>query len=1313
MKHRAFRYLRTAALLAAILALPAPAGAAETDIAPAPLGTAPSASVLPNLMFTLDDSGSMGFTWMPDNLRDSKSCKGYLFDSDQTGRVLTSCLVFPDSGNSSWDWDNDTTPSQQDGDRNDPQQPWPAGPPQYAAQSNTIYYNPQVTYTPGKDASGNDLPSMDSTTTLGWTKVPINPYVSSNTVDLTSDWPDPVFCKNAFDNPTGSNCRRNGFKDASSYLSGGPVPYASGPFRYSNAQNKTDGTYGWPNATGSSSDYRWIRIRFGPPHYYTIVPREYCTDANLTSCTLQTSPSGPYVFPALVRYCQNESMANSDSQQSGNSGGKPRCQAKLDSNHQWMRYGDFYRSDIVPLVTIFIARPNRTDCAAAPNCTYAEEMTNFANWFAYYHTRMQTMKTAAGRAFSVMDDRYRVGFLTINASSSSGYLKIDKFTPTHRQVWYDTFYKQSPSGGTPLREALSRVGRHYAGATSGINSFMPDDPIQYSCQQNYAILTTDGYWNNNAGQDINGNSIGDQDNVDAGFSTRAAGAFDGNLGGTAGSSAGAADTLADVAMYYYKTDLRPSGPVEKNNVPTTTKDTASHQHMVTFTLGLGLDGLMNYRPDYETATTGDFAKIKNGDPSGCAWTSGKCNWPQAKRDDPSALDDLWHAAVNGRGKYFSAKDPGSLQTGLTEALAAIQVVTGAAAASATSTPNITPTDNYIFSSTYRTGKWDGEVVAERIDTVTGDVIPGLSWSAGNQLNARVSISSDTRKIYTFTHSTSNRRVDFLYDSWTASDQAVFDNKCSALPQCALMSPVDQARVNDGENLVNWLRGQSGNNDLFRTRENVLGDTVNSKPAFVGAPNLRYADAVSPDYNSFKIANANRQGVLYIAANDGMLHAFNGDTGQELWAWVPRMIRPELYKLAVSNYDIKHRFFVDGSPAVMDVFFKSTNEWKTVLVSGFRSGGRGYFALDITDPLNPKGLWEVCADPGGTLGCTATDDNFGFTFGDPIITKWAKDGTWVAIVSSGYNNITPGDGTGYVYVIDIETGAILDKVSTAAGSTTTPSGLAHLTGFAKNFAVDNTATFVYGGDLEGNVWRLDMTNVSVQRIARLIDSNSPGKPQSVTTKVDLTQFDAGFNVVYVGTGRLLGTSDLQNPATLSPPENRAYQQTVYGFKDTGSDLGNLRSPAAKLVQQTISVVDATTRTISNNAVDWSTQSGWYVDLNPANQSPGERVTVDPQLVRGVLLVATNEPNSEPCSAGGVSWTYQFDYRSGSYLASAPAQVVGTKLSPALVAGVVVYRLPSGQLKYSAIDVTGKKTVGGVHAGAGGAIGKRVSWRELIL
>lgn len=1256
MKRSILKFLGTAALLAAIFALTAPARAAETDIAPAPLGTAPSTSVLPNLMFILDNSTSMRSDNMPDEVDDSNTCKEC---------SSSSCTV--------------AKAKCQRGDA-----------PYFAAPYNTIYYNPQTTYQPAVDYLGASYPNANPSAAKD------NIYLGTGSdKNLVSSYTEVYFCTKS--NPSSSErnntsiCRRNGVNTPN-------------PFVYKKSNNGDDMSGGLP----TTKFLNRVTSDETGPYYYEITPREFCTDLRLQTCILSTTGNAAHPVPAPVRYCKSEADAASTGVVSSpSSSNAPKCRARLDSDYKFPRLGWIKRTDIKSSVSTYGNRPNRSDCGGAPNCTYAEELQNFANWYQYYRTRALTMKTAAGQAFSTLDDRFRVGFVAINVPDDNYYLKIDQFTPAHKQAWYDKFYKSDHVSGTPLKEALSRVGRHYAAQTDGINSVLKDDPVQYSCQQNYALLTTDGYYNNDPGLKIDGSGVGNQDNADSGYSKRAIGAFDGNLSGADGS-------LADVAMYYYKTDLRPT---MQDNVPTTPKDTAPHQHMVSFTLGMGLDGLMTYRPDYETALTGDFVKIKNGDPSGCSWSNGICNWPVPKNSDPTSLDDLWHAAVNGRGRYFSAKNPASLQSGLTEALSTIKITTGAAASSATSTPNITPTDNYIFSSTYRTGKWDGEVVAEKIDTVTGDVIPGIAWSAGSQLNVRVSTNSDTRKIYTFTHLISSKRVDFLYDSWTTSHQAVFDNKCSELPQCATMSATDKARVNDGENLVNWLRGQSGNSDIFRARENVLGDTVNSKPAFVGKPILQYADAVTPDYSSFKTANASRQGVLYIAANDGMLHAFNGDTGQELWAWVPRMIRPELYKLAASNYDATHRYFVDGSPVVMDVFFKGPKQWKTVLVSGLKAGGRGFFALDITDPLDPKGLWEVCADSTGKLECADAgdkDDNIGFSFGDPIITKWAKDkDKWVAIVSSGYNNVSPGDGKGYVWVIDIETGKILDKKDTNVGDTTTPSGLAYLTGFAENFAVNNTTTFVYGGDLGGNVWRLDMEKMEFKRIARLFDASAPAKPQSVTTKVDITQFDAGFRAVYVGTGRLLGTSDLQDPATLSPPANRAYQQTVYGFKDTGGDLGNLRLPAAKLVEQTIGIVDANTRTISNNAVDWSTQNGWYVDLNPASQSPGERVTVDPQLVRGVLLVATNEPNSEPCSAGGNSWAYQFDYRSGSYVASASAQVVGTKLSPALVAGVVVYRLPSGQLKYSAIDVTGKKVVGGVNPGTGGAIGKRVSWRELIL
>ncbi|MEQ1678352.1 MAG: hypothetical protein ABL876_16760, partial [Chitinophagaceae bacterium] len=187
--------------------------------------------------------------------------------------------------------------------------------------------------------------------------------------------------------------------------------------------------------------------------------------------------------------------------------------------------------------------------------------------------------------------------ITINPGSpvqAANYLAINTFDTTQKANWYAKFYSQSVGNSTPLRTALSRVGRHFAGKQDGLNSGMTGDPVEYSCQQNFTILTTDGYWNDNTTPvQVNGTTaIGDQDNVNQTvtpiYSSRSTGTYDGGVGG--------GNTLADVAMYYYKTDLRTAAlgnaigalgaDVTANNVLSTTLDFATHQHMTTFTLGL-------------------------------------------------------------------------------------------------------------------------------------------------------------------------------------------------------------------------------------------------------------------------------------------------------------------------------------------------------------------------------------------------------------------------------------------------------------------------------------------------------------------------------------------------------------------------------------------------------------------------------------------------------------------------------------------------------------------------------------------------------
>ncbi len=152
----------------------------------------------------------------------------------------------------------------------------------------------------------------------------------------------------------------------------------------------------------------------------------------------------------------------------------------------------------------------------------------------------------------------------------------------------------------------------------------------------------------------------------------------------AASSRAASNTLADVAWYYYNTDLRPSSgtcntgvsgaDVCRDNVPTTPADTATWQHVTLFTLGLGTNGQLNYDPDYLGGKSTDFNNI----------ASSNGNWPVPVGDTLTTIDDLWHAAVNGHGQYFSAKNPDLLVSGLSTALSGVSARLAAGSAAATS-----------------------------------------------------------------------------------------------------------------------------------------------------------------------------------------------------------------------------------------------------------------------------------------------------------------------------------------------------------------------------------------------------------------------------------------------------------------------------------------------------------------------------------------------------------------------------------------------------------------------------------------------------
>ena len=1071
----------------------------------------------------------------------------------------------------------------------------------------------------------------------------------------------------------------------------------------------------------------------------------------------------------------------------------------LDPNNGRLDVGDFVRTSITPfqdaagtIANTFPKAPARTDCAGT-TCTYAEEMTNFANWYAYYRTRDTMAKTAIGRAFVGLTDQYRVGFITINPYEtwpsggppvlSARYLKVDDFTSgagNQKDLWFQHLYQTGlSSSGTPLRLALSRVGRYYANITTGINDGMDASPIQYSCQPNYAIMMTDGYWNgSNDGQDLSGNPVGNQDNVNSGYSTLASGAYDGG-------DPASTNTLADVAMYYYKTDLRTD---LADNVPTTQSDTASFQHMDTFTVGLGLAGQLNFDPNYQSETSGDFWDIKQG----------TIPWPVPVSNSETALDDLWHAAVNGRGTFFSAKNPVDLADSLTSTINSLQSRVGAGAAAATSNLQPVAGDNFAFTAQYQTVDWTGDLQARTIDLSTGFVAYRALWSAQAQLDLRTAAD---RHIYTFdptdnnapTTGNGNMLKAFCWPGAYASgiypacgpneaelsstDMANFDPL--SLPQATAWTTDGSGRDTSSspQNLVDYLRGDTSNEttggtattDLYRNRVHLLGDIVDAQPAYVKAAPFGYDSGsyvgTDPYYQDFKASTdgttGTRKGTVFAAANDGMLHAFETDPdnnpyyqtagitttttsddtftgtldtnpvsgeGAERWAYVPSIVMSKMKDLASIPYT--HEYFVDGSPAIGDVCFGATtstpcssaSNWHTILVAGLNAGGRGYYALDITDPNNPKALWELkggaaapdCPTTDAAAAGLYSDCNIGYTFGNPIITKRSTDGRWVVYLTSGYNNVLPGDGKSYLYAIDAQTGEILDRVGTGVGcngmSTTSPctagnidpSGLAKINAWVDASYYNNTAQRIYGGDLKGNVWRFQYDSSSgtpvltATRITTLTDPS--GTPQPITTKPELGLIN-NQPVVYVATGKMLGTTDTSTTQV----------QSIYAFVDDLTSTPITIRGNSAYVQQTLTASGPDTRTATSNAVDWSTQKGWYVDL----PDTGERVNVDPVLQLGTLIVPSNVPSTDTCTAGGYGWINFLNYRTGSYVTGATANMTSTKIGASLVVGVNVVQLPGGAVKSIVTTADNQQLTQDTPVSPPSISGRRVSWRELIV
>jgi type IV pilus assembly protein PilY1 len=720
-------------------------------------------------------------------------------------------------------------------------------------------------------------------------------------------------------------------------------------------------------------------------------------------------------------------------------------------------------------------------------------------------------------------------------------------------------------------------------------------------------------------------------------------------------------------MKYYEDDLRTGLPDRLNDpekLNPSAIDTAQHQHMVTFGVAFGVKGDLDPDDYNDNPASPDFMKCIN---------SANCivgqypDWPGSIGIRSKAtVDDLFHATVNGRGDFLTAKDPEELADSLLELMNNILARLGSASAVSINGDSLygkVSDDVLMFQASYKTNDWSGDVKAYEVDTTTGRVLlDNPKWSAADSL---ATIAWGSRNILT-------------YDG---SSGAEFDPAESSIAW-------DASLGSDYANIINFVRGQEDISG-FRVRNSLLGDIVHSSPVF-------------------------EEDFVYVGANDGMLHAFEINvttvsgtklvSGQEKFAYVPSFVFENLVNLTETA--MVHKFFVDLTPTIVSgegLLGGSGDE--TILVGGLGKGGKGYFALDITDPANmgtDDVLWEF---PNDATSSEVSD--MGYSFSKPVVVQTnstTASEAWVVITGNGYDS---PDGRAVLYILNPLSGEVTRKIPTLVSDS--DNGLSSPIAVDVNY--DRKVDFVYAGDLKGNMWKFDLTgdNSSKWSVAYYggtpIPTNQPlfqaidpsGFPQPITSKPEVMFHPRKHGLlVLFGTGKFLGMSDFSDDRV----------QTVYGIWDYGDriyypgawgaysndddteylgafnrpkNLSNFPGKDVELLEQTsttypVTIVNINNQTVntdirvlSDNTPNWYTvpdldplgtngnpnlddlaedplqtaHGGWFWDL-PLS---GERVVTDVLLRDGRLVVICFTPNPDRCSDGGSSFLMELNSFTG--------------------------------------------------------------------
>lgn len=642
----------------------------------------------------------------------------------------------------------------------------------------------------------------------------------------------------------------------------------------------------------------------------------------------------------------------------------------------------------------------------------------------------------------------------------------------------------------------------------------------------------------------------------------------------------------------------------------------------------------------------------------------------------------WANDAGEAKNYYLASSAQALIDALNEIFENLAKEANSIAGGSISTQRLTGDNGLVYQAQFDPADWSGDLVAYPVSLAAsgtqvdiGEVTEspwknaaGVSVGAAGKLDER---DIDTRNIFVgYNNGTGAGVFDTAEFRWGTLPTDI-KNALKLPPGAVSGPPYDSDEI--AEARLNYLRGdrasESGTGVTFRRRGSLLGDIVNSGVAFSGAPARRFADS---SYGEFYEDHKDRVKALFVGANDGMLHAFNADTGDELFAYIPSWVVPRLGQLTSNSY--VHQSYVDATPVVTEANIGTVADadWRTVLVSGTGGGGQGVFALDVSDPSavtggtgNERILWEFT---------DKHDPDMGNVVGKPQILRIntaAGSATpnyeYFAVVASGVNN-HQADGSASTSAEPALFFLKLGKAKSASWTlgdnyfkvkfpVKTNAIASGLVGFSVRVGFSGELTYLYAGDLQGNLWKLDFTKtdaadwtldrlssykVSGVAVPLFVAQDGAGTPsrQPITMEPALIFGPNRSIIVSFGTGKFLEVSDVSGPYKA---------QSVYAVLDNNSNLVDSGSTEAAIAGRgRLKGGTANGTTVSVEAFNWgrpatddstTSRAGWYFDFfgsatttTPVNAGTGERQISGFGVLAGRLIFGSVIPATNSCGNG---------------------------------------------------------------------------------